>query len=189
MIKGYEGTLYGANRQLKFTDVYSDVADFLSDYASIGVPTTIKQDSAQTLYYLLYGRYGNSTIASSDLTRFKYNLFGIVWQYGPSWEAKVEIQKKLRNLTDTELTTGTKAIYNRAENPGTTPTTGSLSELTYINEQNTSNTKKSKLEAYAELYALIDMDVTQAFIDKFKKLFLNIVQPELPLLYEEDEDD
>ena len=95
----------------------------------------------------------------------------------------------MRNLTDTELTTGTKAIYNRAENPGTTPTTGSLSELTYINEQNTSNTKKSKLEAYAELYALIDMDVTQAFIDKFKKLFLNIVQPELPLLYEEDEDD
>ena len=38
MIKGYEGSLYGNYRQLRFTDVYESANDFLSDYNSVGVP-------------------------------------------------------------------------------------------------------------------------------------------------------
>ena len=186
MIKGYEGSLYGTYRQLRFTDVYESANDFLSDYNSVGVPTTITIDSATVLFYLLYSRYGNSVIASSDINRFKYNLFAIIWQWGPTWEKKVEIQKKLRNLTEEELITGNMQIYNHAENPGTDPSTNTTKELAYINNQNVTKSQKARLEAYAQLYNLLDNDVTQPFLDKFKKLFLTVVEPELPLWYTEE---
>lgn len=179
-------SLYGNYRQVKFTDVYPDVATFLSDYTSNGIKTTISQDSATTLYYLIYSRYGNSVIASSDTNRFKYDLFGTIFSYGPTWEKRLDIQDKLRNLTDDELFAGSTQIHNHAYNPGTAPSTGTLDELPAINEQNTSKYKKDKMSGYAMLVSLLDTDVTESFISKFKKLFITVVQPELPLWYATD---
>lgn len=179
-------SLYGNYRQVKFTDVYPDVATFLSDYTSNGIKTTISQDSATTLYYLLYSRFGNSVIASSDTNRFKYDLFGTIFSYGPTWEKKLDIQEKLRNLTDDELFAGSTQIHNHAYNPGTAPSTNTLDELPAINEQNTSKYKKDKMSGYAMLVSLLDTDVTESFISKFKKLFITVVQPELPLWYATD---
>lgn len=179
----WNNSLYGNYRQVKFDDVWGDVNTFLSDYKSNGIQTTISEQSAQTLYYLLYSRFGNSTIASSDTNRFKYDVWGTIFSYGPTWEKRLEIQEKLRNLTDDELFTGATAIYNHAYNPGTGPSTSTLDELTAINEQNTNKHKKSKMEGYAMLMSLLETDVTQKFLDKFKKLFLKVVQPEKPLWY------
>lgn len=176
-------SLYGNYRQVKFTDVYPDVATFLAEYNSNGIKTTISQDSATTLYYLLYSRFGNSVIASSDTNRFKYDVWGTIFSYGPTWEKRLEIQEKLRGLSDDELFTGATQIFNHAYNPGTAPSTSTLDELTAINEQNTNKNKKDKLNAYAMLMSLLEIDVTQQFLDKFKKLFLTVVQPELPLWY------
>ena len=80
MIKDYCGSLYGSYRQKKFTDVYESVEQFLADYKDCGIPTTISDSSAQTLFYLLYGSYGNDVVASSDINRFKYKLFSIILQ-------------------------------------------------------------------------------------------------------------
>lgn len=176
-------SLYGNYRQVKFTDVYPDVATFLAEYNNNGIKTTISQDSATTLYYLIYSRFGNSVIASSDTNRFKYDLFGTIFSYGPTWEKKLDIQEKLRNLTDDELFAGSTQIHNHAYNPGTAPSTGTLDELPAINEQNTSKYKKDKMSGYAMLVSLLDTDVTESFISKFKKLFITVVQPELPLWY------
>ena len=131
------------------TEIWEDAAGFLTDYKSVGIPTTISDASATTLYYLLYAKYGNSTIANFDITQFKYKMFSTIFQFGPTWEKKLELQEKVRGLTETEIMTGAKAIYNSALNPSTAPTTGSLEELSYINAQNTTNYKKSKLEAYS----------------------------------------
>lgn len=179
-------SLYGNYRQVKFTDVYPDVATFLAEYNNNGIKTTISQDSATTLYYLIYSRYGNSVIASSDTNRFKYDLFGTIFSYGPTWEKRLDIQEKLRNLTDDELFAGSTQIHNHAYNPGTAPSTGTLDELPAINEQNTSKYKKDKMSGYAMLVSLLDTDVTESFISKFKKLFITVVQPELPLWYATD---
>ena len=50
------------------------------------------------------------------------------------------------------------------------------------------------MEAYAQLWDLIDTDVTAEFLGRFQKCFKQFVAPERPLLYvtpidEEDEDD
>ena len=179
----WNNSLYGNYRQVKFTDVWQTAESFVTDYKSNGIETTISDKTATTLYYLLYSRYGNSVLASSDTNRFKYDVWATIFSYGPTWEKRLEIQNKLRNLTDDELFTGATQIYNHAYNPGTAPSTNTLDELTAINEQNTSKNKKGKMDAYAMLIALLETDVTESFLDKFKKLFLKVVQPELPLWY------
>ena len=179
----WNNSLYGNYRQVKFTDVYPDVDTFLTEYNSNGIKTTISQESATTLYYLIYSRFGNSVIASSDTNRFKYDLFGTIFSYGPTWEKRLDIQEKLRNLTDDDLFAGATQIYNHAYNPGTAPSTNYIDELPAINEQNTSKHKKDKMSGYAMLMSLLETDVTERFLDKFKKLFLKIVQPERPLWY------
>lgn len=189
MIKGYCGSLYGNYRQKRFTDVYNNVNDFLADYGNIGIPPIVANESVETLFYLLYARYGNSTIANSDITQFKYRLFSLIYQHGPTWEKKLDLQAKIRTLTDEDLLTGGSAIYNSASNPSTEPTTETLDELQFINSQNVTKYRKTKIEAYALQWDMLTDDITERFLSRFQQLFIQFVAPELPLWYEEETDD
>lgn len=187
MIKGYSGSLYGKNfRTATFTQIWEDATSFVNEYHDLGIPTTISDENATTLYYILYSRYANSYISSSDTNRFKYDLFTIIWQYGPAWQKKLEIQKKLRELSDDQLLEGSRQIYNNANNPSNYPSNFTDDELQYINNQNVTKNRKGKLEGYALLLSLLEDDVTESFIKRFKKLFLTVVYPEAPLFYEND---
>lgn len=64
-----------------------------------------------------------------------------------------------------------------------------MTELKYINQQNTTNYKKSLPEAYAILIELLNTDVTSRFLAQFAKLFLKVVSPEIPLWYVTDRRD
>ena len=86
-----------------FCEIYESVSDFTYDYQHIGIPTSISVASAQTLYYLLYARYANNPIANLDEEQFKYKLFAVVFQYGPTWEKRLDIQSKLRALSEDEI--------------------------------------------------------------------------------------
>ena len=184
MKRQYNGaSLYGNFRTRTFSDIYDTLDTFKIAYRESGIPVVLSDESLDTLYYLLYARYGNSNVASSDENQFKYKLYSTIYMYGPAWQKRLDIQTKLIGLSDDEIIKGSTAIHNTALNPSTWPSTQSLEELNYINQQNTTKYKKSKLEAYASLYALIETDVTEEFIGKFKKLFLTIVEPELPLWY------
>lgn len=188
MINALHQNLYGNYRNKKFTDIWDNVAAFIEDYSGNGIAVTINDQSITLLYYLLYARYGNSTIASSDVHQFKYKVFSTIFMYGPTWEKRLEVQKGIRELTLEEVQKGGKAIYNTALNPNQAPTTTSLEELKFINQQNTSNFVKSKVDAYAIIINLLETDVTEEFIGQFKKLFLTVVSPELPLWYATEEE-
>ena len=179
-------SLYGNYRTRKFTDIFPDVETFLQNYNDNGIQTTISDDSATTLYYLLYSKYGNSHIANSDENQFQYKIWSTIFMYGPAWERRLEIQDTLRSMSEDDLIKGSKQIVNHSYNPSTAPSTSTLEELTTINEQNTNNYKKGKLDAYAFLWDLLATDVTSEFINKFKSLFLVIVEPQLPLWYVTD---
>lgn len=177
------GNMYGNYRNRKFTDLYGDVDTFVSDYNDCGIPVTLTEETMKTLFYLLYARYGNSTIASADETQFKYKLFGTIFQYGPAWEKRLEIQKELRSMSLDELRESATAIYNHSMNPSTAPKNDEWEILPTVNDQNVTRHKRSKLDAYALLVGLLENDVTDEFLSKFKKLFLTVVTPELPLWY------
>lgn len=169
-----------------FTDIWDNVEDFKSDLAEspfAGCISTSNPDNVSIVFYLLYARYGNNPIANLDELQWKFKIFSTIFQYGPTWEKRLELQGKIRSLTESDLLTGSKAIHNHAFNPSTTPSTSSLTELTYINDQQTSSFKKNKLDAYTQQWDMLETDVTEDFLNKFKKCFKIFVSPERPLLY------
>ena len=85
------------------TEVWNSASDFLTDYQAAGIPTTISVQNATTLYYLLYARYGNTPIANYDENQWKYKMFSIIFQYGPTWEKRLDVQNTLRGLQISDL--------------------------------------------------------------------------------------
>ena len=179
-------SVYGNYRTRKFADIWPSADAFIQDYQASAIPQKLKVADATTLYYLLYARYGNSSIANSDENQFKYKIFSTIYIGGATWAKKQEIQDKLREMTEDEILAGTKAINNHAYNPQTAPTTDTVEELEYINEQNTTKYKKSKLDGYALLWAILNDGVTETFLREFRYHFLVVVEPQLPLWYVTD---
>ena len=169
-----------------FNEIWEDADSFLEDYNNVGIPTTISTQSATTLYYLLYAKYANNPLANYDENQFKYKVFSLIYSYGPTWEKKLSIQTRLRSLSEDDLIKGSKAIYNTALNPSDAPGTGTLEELDYINSQNTTNYKRSVMEAYGQLWNLLSTDVTTEFINRFKICFKMVVRPERTWIYVTD---
>ena len=182
--------LYGNYRTRSFNDIYENFTQFEKDflyYSNIGLnPMLNKNKSIETIFYLLCAKYGNSHIANSDENQFKLKLFSTIFQYSPYWEKKLDIQSILRGLSEEQLLEGAKQINNHSYNPSTAPTTNTLDELPTINEQTSTKFKKSRLDGYGLLLDLLERDVTEEFMNKFKKLFLVIVEPQLPLWYVTD---
>lgn len=176
---------YGNFNNVKFAsdELYDSYEKFENDYQNLGIEQTISLNSLKNLYYLLIGRYGNSTIANSDINQFRFKVFSIIFMYAPTWEKRLSLQKKIRELTDEELMTGDKVVYNNALNPNSQPSTSSLQELNYINSQNTTNNKRSKISAYMAQYNMLETDVTKELLDRFNKLFISIYQPNEPNYY------
>ena len=178
-----------------FADEFKSADDFLNEYKANGIPATISDDSVKTLYYLWYSRYGNSNIANADENQFKYRVWSTIFMYGPTWEKRLEIQEKFRNMSEEDLMAGSRNLYNHSygtsqpifsmneQNQVVAEGTDTDTELSTINEQNASKNRKGKVEAYGMLLALLETDVTNEFLTKFKSLFLTIVQPYSPLWY------
>lgn len=171
-----------------FTDIYDKVDTFVADYNQINLGGLTDPTLVTKLFYLLYAKFGNSPIANLDENQFKYKLFSTVFMYGPAWEKRLDIQNEIRNLSADDLLQGAKAIHNHALNPETDPATSDLTELTYINEQNTTNYTKSKMDAYGQLWSLISTDVTAEFLARFNDCFKKFVKPANPLIYVTDEE-
>lgn len=175
---------YGAYRTRTFADIFPSEKDFSDEVKSSKLHQEFVDSELSIIYYLLYARYGNSHIAFSDENQFKYSVYSTIMMYGPAWKKRYEIQINVMKLTEDEILTGGKAIYNHSYNPSTVPSTDTLDELPTVNEQNTTKYKKSKLEGYGILDSLIKTDVTEEFIGKFKKLFIKVLAPDYPLLYQ-----
>ncbi|MBO7209710.1 MAG: hypothetical protein J6V44_01695 [Methanobrevibacter sp.] len=171
-----------------FAQVYSSYEEFKEDYDALitlvsGGVLPLTNANVQATFYLLFARYGNNPIVNFDITQFKMKLMSVIATYGPVWEKKKAIQKSLRDLTEAELLQGAKQIYNHAFNPSTEPSTQELEELTHINDQNVTNNKKAKMEAYSILWANLHVDATDEYLNKFKNCFSRFVGDQCPILF------
>lgn len=173
---------------LKFVDYFPTIESWREAFADMPQVDTLFQseDTLDLIWYLLIPRYGYSTISSYSQELFPAMVWSKIWQYGPTWEKRVQIQEKLRSLgldADSEIYRGTKSIYNSAFNDSSAPSTQTLEELTYINNQNTTNIKRSTLEGLSTLAGLLETDVTEEFLSKFASLFKKIIYSGDTLLY------
>ena len=169
-----------------FKDCFDN--DFQS-YAKDCIP----ENSLKTLYWLLFARYGFNPIANLTVNIFKAKIVAITYAKGPTWVKRLDIQKSLRELSDDDLLSGAKTILNRAANPQTEPETDTNTELTYINAQDVSKIRRSKIDAYSYLNDVLKTDVTEEFIKSYSSLFSKFVTPDITAIYinddEEDEEE
>ena len=182
----YQGSsLWGNYRTRTFSEIFDSYETFIQQWDTLPFKEAVAADNInmELAYYLLMARYANSHIASLDENRFIFQTFSTIFQYGPMWAKDLKTQAALRALDIEAFRTGVANIINQAANPSTEPTTADTEELPFINNQNVSKTKRSVADGYALMYSLLKEDVSEKFIDRFKKLFLTIVEPESPLWY------
>ena len=78
------------------------------------------------IYYILYSKYGSEYIAMSNTTRFEAKLFATLELAAPILLKELDVQKKLLALSEDDIYSGGKSIYNHAFNPSGTPSTSTL---------------------------------------------------------------
>ena len=180
--------LYGYQRTRTFAEIYPTFDDFKTAYANnpFATATNISDSSVQNIYYLLLSNYGNSSICSSDEYRFELKLFSLIYQYGPVYIEKKSLQGHILDTPWDGFKVGGKVIYNNALNPNVAPTTNTLTELPFINNQNTNNYVKSDAESIQIKWELLDDKLETEFLAKFKSLFLKIVNPTVPMWYPQE---
>ena len=137
-----------------------------------------------TLYYLLWARYASSHIRSDYPQQWKMKIMMTVFEYGPTWSKRLEIQEKVRNMSDDEIQKGTIMTYHCAMNPDGAPTTDTWDTLQGINSQNKNLYQRGKLDSYAYIDQILKADVTRDFIEKFKKFFDIMAAPGMKLDYD-----
>lgn len=187
-------TYFQSFDNITFSELWSTKESFVADFKTVGFPQTfsggnyVTDDDLKLIWLLLIGRFADSTIKPyNTFGAFKVRFMSRVWQYAPAWKKELDIQNKLRSMSledGSPIYDGSKAIYNNAMNPGTQPGTGTDNELNFINSQNVTKHKKSKLEGLAILSDLMKNDVTEAFLRRFDDLFRTIVYTGRDLLYE-----
>lgn len=186
---------YGVYRTRTFGEIFPTTNDFTTYYAGNAVPARLLTGAdyatyqADTIYALLASEYFGAHIAMSSEDWFKLKVMQIIYEYGPQWQREMVLQDKLLKLSEDDVLLGSKAIYNHAQNPSTEPSTNTLEELTYIDDQNTTKWKKEKVRGYAEASQGLDNRITRDFLNKFKKLFIRFVYPTGPIFYEEGADE
>lgn len=181
-------TYYGTYRTNSFSDIFPSLASFKTAYNESGFTEAFTDDEKARMYTLLYGKYGNEHIFSSDENRFKARFFSILSEYGPEYCKKYSLQQALRNLSEDELRAGTISIYNRATNPSTLPLTNNFEPLKKIDDQTATGYKKSKLEAFQLQAELLNSNYAEAFLSKFQNLF-NPFTPPYPFIVRIDAED
>ena len=179
--------LGGIYNNRSFSEIFPEVEVFAEEYENSGLAieaSRISEDYIPVLYYLLMSRFSNSHPKTSDENRFKQNLFGTILTYGPTWETKVKVQKEFRSLFETdEILNGSIQVNNHSFNPSTPPAVDAFTPLSTINDQSANKRIKPKVEAYAGLVAVLKDNITEAFLDKFDKLFTNFLTPDSNLYY------
>lgn len=168
--------------RLKFKDVFTTDVDFINavgymdpdDYyeGTSKITPVLTEDQTTQCYYLLMSRYNESTFKLTDKDAIARRIGAILASYGAVWAKNKEINQTVRNMSESDIIEGQTSVSNNASNPSIEPSTQTLDELTYIDNQMVNKTKRSKLNAYEHFKDMIDSEKDEWLIEKFKILFI-----------------
>lgn len=178
-------SLIRRTNQKTFNDIYSTYTLFNEDLTntfSVFKPSDVTDEYITKTYYLLVANYGDTPINSYlDENRWKLKLFSLIDEYTPEWMSKCEMQKQIRSMSLEDFKSSDKTIYNNALNPNTSPSTNELTELTYINSQNTTNRLLSDASAIERKWDMLFDGLNKDYINHFKILFSKFTMKDVPL--------
>lgn len=175
-----------------WTDIFPDFDTFKgvfdNDFGSYA-KDCITAANLKSLYYLLYARYGANPFINYSTDLIKAKVVAITYQKGPTWERRKSVQDSLRSLTEDDLLRGSVTIFNRAAHDETEPSTDTDEYIGYLNSQDVSKQKRSKLDAYSYLQDVLKTDVTEEFLRAYAVLFSKMVTPHIERVYENESED
>lgn len=164
---------------MKFCEYYNTFDDFKTKYNAMPTFLKVLNDAQlEKVYYLLMGEYGNSSFANMSVEISNQRIFNTIYEFAPIYFKKREIQEAILalNMNSDDVLAGTTAIYNSAANDGSLPSTQTTNELGYIDNQNVTKYKRTKLEGYANYYDLLSNDPSKDFIAKFRPIFSKFIE-------------
>lgn len=173
-----------------FGEIFPDLEtwlEFCTDYDTL--VDVITDTNKEILYYLLSAKYTNNPICNWSISQFYLKMASIIFEFGPTWEKRLALQKSIRDMTDADLREASKQVYNEAYNDNTAPSTTTTEEITYINKQNVNKGTRNKLDAYVNQWNSLRSDVSEEFLKKFDVCFMKFLVVPLPTLYYQDEED
>lgn len=127
-------------------------------------------------FWLIASEFMDSHVAFSDVDF--YNHFAVkLYTYYKEFEKKTDIINSLLELTEEQVTTEYSDVSNTADVPET-PTNTSATVVDYISRQNKLMHLKGKLQANLDLLDNKKAYTVDAFLAKFRPLFIKVVSPE-----------
>ena len=122
-------------------------------------------------FVALMGRYGESHVRYKTDLMFEYAFFTILRENQERLRTKLDANKKLRALSETEALEGEEVITNVSINPDTEPATDAYEALPTVGQQNAQKSKLGKVQGLYNWKHSVGGQAYNEYLDGFKSLF------------------
>ena len=134
--------------------------------------STLTKDDLSHIYYHLRAAYYNWHFIYFDDRGISDNVYHVIEEYYPNCKERLKLAKDLRDATlDTFKDNGT-FIDSTGQNPKVEKTMNEL--IGFVDTQNASFQFKSTEEAIKTKFFALKDGIMEAFIDRFKPLFVKL---------------
>lgn len=160
-----------------FLNVYPTVDDFLSEYQKNHfVIEGVSNQELTDVYYSLMSEYMESEFKyrySIDMIHLA--LFRTLRDQYPAYKKRLEIQKKIFDLTMEDILSGGIFINSGMDNTDSNNIDPLNTELPYTRTKSLQKRQYSQIDALGRNYASIISGLTADFIESFRDLFIRFI--------------
>lgn len=141
------------------------------------------EDEKEYLFTLVYSKYADSHARYTNESLFILNLKKEIMVYYPQVLAIIRDQKKMRDTSDTDFARAGRTMVNMgAHNTANLPTT-TMEGVNQLDTQTVQNNERAAIDVLMQRMDLYRSGFEDHFLDKFVKLFVQIISPQRDLLY------
>lgn len=163
-----------------FKEIFSDFdtfKQFVHEY------TNVNKDLPEnaTLYRYLFNKFCNSNINYDTINSFKRNFALTYENCFMQYKFRIDKITKLYALADDDLTVIQYGISNVALNDNSVIQNALDNVADFVSSQTSSKQRANKFSAYLTAVRDISDNYIEDYIDKFRKHFMSIVTPNLPV--------
>lgn len=141
------------------------------------------------VFWHLMSKYDESHYSYKSDDKCKLKTFHVIHQYLPTYLKRIELQERIRNMTDQDLFDSGKQVVKSANTPDVEEDMNSLSTPQYTDNIQVQNRQSAKLLAIQQQYGSILDNVWDEFIDKFAFLFKKFMFIPYDYIYINEEGD
>lgn len=167
--------MYNFTKTFVFKELIPSFDKFLELYDKYMIEQLYLEDEdIEKVYKILFNNYCNCSIAYDTPNTFYRMFFLEIFNSAEDYIIKLNMIKKLRELTVDELVSEYETITNVANNDNAVVSEPLKHIVPYITTQSSSTSKGNKANAILRGLSVYRDNEVKYFVDKFQYLFLTI---------------